>query len=524
MDSSPGNLELEWESDTISRPPLRAIRKKVSINRKAYHSDQSSSKFANFVKENVLNEYKHTPLLQPDDIRVLVLHAGNPEDTIHCSFRVVSLRSVGTRYEALSYYWGTDEPSRRITIRAAKHKAGLGKMRAAGTAVIGQKFHVRNNLYDALHQLRLENRDCALWVDGLCIDQENEKEKSEQVLQMAKIYSKADNVCVWLGEGNQMCAMGMDFVAEVINLNKFDNLTGNDTSTPKWTALVELMRCQWFSRRWVVQELALARDATLHYGDKAVVWSDFADAVALLVKAYDAIKKLFHKSTEYNNDPDYLGDIKALGANILVDISGNIFRKSANGEKTEPLFGLEALVADLTRFEASDPKDTIYALLSIAQDTAQISPHVHHQPEQHQIIPDYSKTKVQVYKDFTEFCIKKSNSLDIICRHWAPAGRRSTATGDHPRTRSNAKESTAHPVKLPSWVPLLSESTFGNPEDAPNGRVNGDSLVGHPDHKHYNAAAGLPAEVRFEDVEVDIFSGKWLFPDMLIGIRPSIFI
>ena len=124
------------------------------------------------------------------------------------------------------------------------------------------------------------------------------------------------------------------------------------------------------------------------------------------------------------------------------------------------------------------------------------------------MIPDYSKTEVQVYMDSTEFCIKKSSSLDTICRHWAPVGRRSTAVTDHPIRRLNAKENTAIPVKIPSCIFLLSESTFGNPEDAPNGRFNGDSLVGHPDHKHYNAAAGLPAEVRFEDLEVDTTTGK----------------
>ena len=37
----------------------------------------------------------------------------------------------------------------------------------------------------------------------------------------------------------------------------------------------------WFSRRWVIQEIALAKRATIHCGTHQIPWSDFAEAVAL---------------------------------------------------------------------------------------------------------------------------------------------------------------------------------------------------------------------------------------------------
>ena len=316
---------------------------------------------------------------------------------------------------------------------------------------------------------------------------------------MAQIYSRAGRVCIWLGAGNASCETAMDFVYEVIDLSSFDTLVDDEDSAIKWNSLVELMQCRWFSRRWVVQELALASDATLHYQDKEINWRDFADAVALFVAKFDKIKELFRYSRQFNHNPEYLGDITALGANVLVTVTSNLFRRpvKTEGKELERLSSLEALVSTLLSFEASDPRDTIYALLSIAKGNA-CSP----------ILPDYNKTDIEVYRDFTRFCIDASGSLDIICRHWAPITSKQSATLKPVRIKRKKKKNPTLNARMPSWVPLLTESPFGDPDDALNGRVNGDSLVGHPDHKCYNAAAGMAADVEFKDNMTETTLGK----------------
>jgi hypothetical protein len=73
--------------------------------------------------------------------------------------------------------------------------------------------------------------------------------------------------CVWLGEGDASSAMAIKFIKdEVLQLQNFDELCDSKEASKKWGALLELMQRKWFSRRWVVQEIALARTATIYCG------------------------------------------------------------------------------------------------------------------------------------------------------------------------------------------------------------------------------------------------------------------
>lgn len=234
---------------------------------------------------------------------------------------------------------------------------------------------------------------------------------------------------------------------------------------------------------------------------------------------------LFRSSGRFRHEADSLGDIAGLGANTLVDTTNNLFRKSVRSEYFQgksirsrerndryPLLSLEALVAMLLSFEASDPKDTVYALLSIAKDRA----HPDGPKLLDRLQPDYRKSVVEVYRDFIRYCVDTSGSLDIICRCWAPIERRS-AVLNPARTSNKREEKPKLKVKMPSWVALLTKSPFGSPEQALNGRINGDSLVGHPDHKFYNACGGSVAKnAHFDNLDLDMSS-----PGMASGVLPD---
>jgi hypothetical protein len=151
-------------------------------------------------------------------------------------------------------------------------------------------------------------------------------------------------------------------------------------------------------------------------------------------------------------------------------------------------------------FEATDPKDTIYALLSIAKDTpytysdsAASAALTSSCPPELRITPDYTKCLSDIYTDFIDYCIETSQSLDIICRHWAPKLRERSSLEtlrSGPKTEEN----------MPSWIPSIMGSAFGDPETALLGRIHGDSLVGMPsrqNHQSYNASAGLKPWVHF---------------------------
>ncbi|KAH9203748.1 hypothetical protein DL95DRAFT_399058, partial [Leptodontidium sp. 2 PMI_412] len=59
------------------------------------------------------------------------------------------------------------------------------------------------------------------------------------------------------------------------------------------------MGAQWFSRRWVIQELALARSASVLFGNCEMPWRDFADAIALFMTKFDQIKAAFPAPKNY---------------------------------------------------------------------------------------------------------------------------------------------------------------------------------------------------------------------------------
>ena len=123
---------------------------------------------------------------------------------------------------------------------------------------------------------------------------------------MATIYNDAKRVCVWLGEGGESTEKALSFVGRILDLDSFDRLVTDQKSVKDWHALWELMNSPCFSpcfsRRWVIQEIALARQATVHCGKaRPVQWRDFANAVTLFGSRYHQIRELFKASAEFGN-------------------------------------------------------------------------------------------------------------------------------------------------------------------------------------------------------------------------------
>ena len=299
-------------------------------------------------------DYKFCPLPSPStDIRILKLREGEPQTPLHCTLKSTRYPT----YEALSYHWGDGEPTEEITLNTK------GKD-------FPDPFMVRPNLASALRQLRYRDRPRYLWIDAICINQDDNSERNVQVALMDGVYKGASEVCVWLGEEGDHSDLALSFISRVVILDDFDRLVADRRTPHEWTALSDLMKREWFSRRWVVQEIALAKSARLYCGGSSADWSDFAVAVSLFeaVETEDrSISKTIQKSEDYNRIPDYLGEIQFLGATRLVDATSNLFRKAKSGEVQEKLLTLEALVSNLSAFKASRPHDTIYAILALAK-------------------------------------------------------------------------------------------------------------------------------------------------------------
>lgn len=120
--------------------------------------------------------------------------------------------------------------------------------------------------------------DIWLWTDALCINQENEFEKGYQIPKTLGIYSNAINVCIWIGESgaNNERHRAMDFIPNIVNLNWLDRMTSeemwNEQVAHSWVAFAKILTRPWFRRRWVIQEMASSRNASVQCGSRSVNW------------------------------------------------------------------------------------------------------------------------------------------------------------------------------------------------------------------------------------------------------------
>jgi hypothetical protein len=267
------------------------------------------------------------------------------------------------KYEALSWRWG-ENPLHQILIRK-------------GSRLTRKSAH--KELVWALKYLRYPDEDRILWIDAICIDQDFIPEKNHQVEMMALIYSCADRVCVWLGIDDRESRLAIKFIKdEVMKLQQFDELCEKKENTEKWQSLLSLMQRSWFSRRWVVQEIALARKAVIYCGPDDIEWDNFAIAVELFVEVETATHRLsevMNKDPKYYHVPGWFEYVSELGASLLVQATGTIFRdyktnqKDTKASERGPLLSLEYLVSSLAAFDVTESRDAIYALLAIAKDS-----------------------------------------------------------------------------------------------------------------------------------------------------------
>lgn len=184
-------------------------------------------------------------------------------------------------YEALSYVWGDPAKTESMTLN-------------------GVTFGLSANLKDALINLRERDTERTLWVDALCINQDDETEKHREVMRMRAIYYSAKRVVVWLGDAVFDSNMAIEW-AEQIHLHfkayltrlgvqdegegifdwiretqRFQMVEAFGLLMPyhalRWKALHRLLSRPWFGRAWTLQELVVARSSLMLCGNRAVKW------------------------------------------------------------------------------------------------------------------------------------------------------------------------------------------------------------------------------------------------------------
>lgn len=119
--------------------------------------------------------YAYKPLESGDSIRLLTLHPGRHDDPIVCTMCHTHIEA--RRYRTLSYEWGD--------------KHDLGGFITVNGVPFPRRF--QKNLERALREIRNE-KDVVVWIDALCINQDDAAEKGHQVAMMRKVFRVADGV------------------------------------------------------------------------------------------------------------------------------------------------------------------------------------------------------------------------------------------------------------------------------------------------------------------------------------------
>jgi hypothetical protein len=228
-----------------------------------------------------------------NSIRLLYLMPGNQNCEIRCTTKHF-LAGRCPHYAAVSYTWGDPSVIRRIWLN-------------------DEPFLVRQNLWDLLHQFRNDKTALILWIDAICINQDNVRERNDQVDLMSLIYKNAECVLVWLGaarddsdlaiaclkciQGEHVCYCNpfgdaelgsepgpytwnrpqrhkCDIVEEYATaLNKKPPLA--DVYDRGKIAIVKLLEREYWQRAWIIQEILLARHIDVCCGEYVVQWDTF---------------------------------------------------------------------------------------------------------------------------------------------------------------------------------------------------------------------------------------------------------
>jgi hypothetical protein len=432
--------------------------------------------------------------ISSSEIRLLVLRKGKQHDPVSCGIRTYlhgdwTDENALPPYEAISYCWGTEEATCEISVDVLKENDGL--IQSPSTPPV--KLLVRTNLYNALKRLRSAFEEKWFWIDAICIDQEDQEEKTHQLPKMLEIYNNASNVCIWLGEPSsnesKQSSRGrppmhpLAFATHIADLSNLDKLLQRpapdlQVDIANWRDFAYMVQSPWFKRRWVIQEVAAARLATVHYGGRSLIWPGFASAVELFFSHLEKIKHQLGFLNDYKVNTA-LDGVKLSGADVIVSASNNLLRRGDNGVILDRTFTTEALVSKFRDFAATDPRDVVYALLPLASDGPMSMPGAAQGP--HVLMPDYKLPTAQAYAQFVKHCAASTGFLDVICRAWALLPSRPITDDDE--------------MSLPSWTRVVDYSALTGPESSKGGTLS--SLVGEPGSRVYNASRGMRARCRF---------------------------
>ncbi|KAI0441352.1 HET-domain-containing protein [Xylaria telfairii] len=403
---------------------------------------------------DILQEFVYSGLSTGRETIRLLRVLSKPKEPVRISLQEVSLSNPPS-YNCLSYTWG--DPLDRSLSSPDNYMQMSGERDYYVENEDGTIIKVTENLVDALQQIsriqwsRSEGQISSWWIDAICINQEDPKERSGQVAVMDKIYQRAESVLIWLGKEDEHTVVAIRVLKSLasvspalartpgsfrsFNMDSFrilDSLNGlckdigiEDVHLQDLLHYAAFLERKWFTRMWVVQESFFSAATTVFCGEREIKWAMIQESSRVLSQTgMDTLLKAYvGYATQYSLDVDAIRLPDNRLSNQL--IFGSLQRGTAEG------IGLGQLLYYSRFFEASDPRDKVYAVLGLWRFTRSNG------LGNVDIRPDYNKDISDVYIEATVAAINESGNLDVL-----------SLVEDTSSERA---------VELPSWVPDYSQ-------------------------------------------------------------------
>lgn len=401
------------------------------------------------------------------EIRLLSFAAtANPDDSIQLEMCYVSLNDYQYfEYDALSYTWGNPVleiprdlpladclPQSFITtpIQGNGQNVETRHSILSTIRVNGKQHEVTENLYSALRRLRQIDRKHFLWVDAICINQEDLRERSEQIKLMGDIYRNAKEVLIWLGDesGDTDSGMAVDLLEHLFTscedfcednvdegIHEITSQLENDLDAMEppgaieyedigigiiaklgqvmtawinntdffslpvrcdqraWDSVAWLLMRSWFWRVWTYQERALAKACTVLVGTKSISWVHL-NAATMGIGIHDSLSD----KPQVLPRGEYANFVRSSNSSLRVGDQGmNITGR-----------GLLDLVREMQPRQCKDPRDKIYGVLGTAIENDPGFIHIVH-------MVDYEAVSTQIlYTELARFYIQDQGDLRIL--------------------------------------------------------------------------------------------------------------
>lgn len=348
--------------------------------------------------------------LEPDEIRLLRVEPGD-SDVISCQLHNVKL-ATNPDFWALSYVWGPREDPRTVLIN-------------------GSPFLVTINLYHALVEYRRQflgksekNASTYIWIDAICINQDDLLEKAIQVPRMTYIYGRCEHVLAWLGPVNDEESGNIRKLAAKLNEFEFptdssskarttdsriDAFRDSGHSDQQAAAEVECVRQAlktigrrpWFRRIWIIQEAVLAQQPPILLCGPHIMGYDifFRTWVNMLNPDHDG--QLLYT---FANDPVRYMAVEGVYKKILQNRRKIPLSEATANKERQCASDILELFNETTDLGATIPHDRLYALLGLVDCN----------PLPTALQPDYQKEFQRLCHDFTVFVLEKAQDVRVL--------------------------------------------------------------------------------------------------------------